>query len=135
MPPAELTPLPWASNVFLVASYDALSNRITIRWDRAKTLAQFPGNCVQLRFFTDNEMNKMRVNSTVFANKLAIDSTAFNNMSVFGRDFNMFDLQSANSIIGNFTRSHNSVVDLDASNKAKSAVYVDMISGFLNLLR
>jgi len=135
MPPAELTPLPWASNVFLVASYDALSNRITIRWDRAKALAQFPGNCLQLRFFTDNEMNKMRVNSTIFANKLAIDSTAFNNTSVFGRDFNMFDLQSANSIIGNFTRSHNSVVDLDASNKAKSAVYVDMISGFLNLLR
>ena len=47
----------------------------------------------------------------------------------------MFDLQSANPIIGNFTRSYNSVVDIDASNKAKSAVYVDVISGFLNLLR
>ena len=135
MPPAELAQLPWASNVFLVASYDTLSNRITIRWDRAKALAQFPANCIQLRFFTDNEMSKMRVNTTTFANRLAVDSTAYNNVAVFGREFNVFDLQSANPIIGNFTRSCNSVVDLEASNKAKSAVYLDMISGFLNLLR
>jgi hypothetical protein len=135
MPPAELTPLPWASNVFLVASYDALSNRITIRWDRAKALAQFPGNCLQLRLFTDSEMSKMRFNATTFANKLTIDSTAFNNMSVFGREFNLFDLQSANSIIGNFTRSYNTVVDIEASAKAKMLYHVDMTSGFLNLMR
>ena len=65
----------------------------------------------------------MRVNSVTLANKLPVDSIAYNSMYVFGQDFNKFDLQSANAIIGNLTRSYNSVVDLEASNKARSAVY------------
>ena len=133
MPPVELAKLPWATNMFLVASQDDLSNRITIRWDRAKALAQYPANCLQLRIFTDNEMKKMRVNNAIFANKPSVELS--NNMSVFGQDFNKFDLQSANAIIGNLTRSYNSVIDIEASNKAKSAVYQDMTTGFLNLMR
>jgi hypothetical protein len=78
-------------------------------------------------------MKKMRGPNSILANKPSVD--LMNNMSVFGQDFNMFDLQSANAIIGNLTRSYNSVIDIEASNKAKSAVYQDMTTGFLNLMR
>ena len=120
------------STNYLKVSYDQTANTLSIGVDQTRTR---PGTSLQLRFFTDDEMRRMRFVSDAFQNRLLITSRAFNDYSIFGAWFDPNDLKSANRVIGNKRNPQICGIDLASTLPGLSPVYCTWTTGFLNLLR
>jgi hypothetical protein len=117
---------------YLKVTFDETTNRLVFGVDNQMTTA---GSLLQLRFFTDRDMMKMKTNTDIFKNRVLIDPNVYNDFSVFGAYFNPDDLQSANEAIGNKSTSKICGVDFANTLPLSTNIYCDWTTGFLNLLR
>jgi hypothetical protein len=120
------------STNYLKVTYDQTANTLKIGVDNTMNTAN---SFLQLRFFTDDEMRKMKYTRSAFRSRLEIDSKLFNEYSIFGAPFDPNNLQSANEVIGNKRNPQICGVDLASTLPSLKVVYSTWTTGFLNLLR